>query len=102
MVVVTVISQGSLDHCPHISVVQETNNVILNYENLLLHPHRKNALVFNTVMGHVFPDKSQTAIYHLLGFGATTRSGVRGVLMVNTTGLPGHVSELSDHNATDW
>ena len=34
------------------------------------------ALVFNTVKGHVFPDKSQTVIAHLLGFEATTRSGV--------------------------
>ena len=59
-------------------------------------------LVFQNVTGHVFPDKTQTAIAHLLGFGAMTRSGVQGVLMVNTAGLPGHVSELSDHNATDW
>ena len=63
---------------------------------------QNNVLLVNTVMEHVFPNKPQTAIAHLLGFGATTRSGVRGVLMVNTAGLPGHVSELSDHNATDW
>ena len=102
MVVVTLISLGSLEHCPHISLVKETNNAILNDKNLLLRPYKKQVLVFNTIMGHVFPDKTQTGIAHLVGFGAMTRSGVRGVLMVNTAGLSGHVSELSNHNASDW
>ena len=61
-----------------------TNYTILSLSKSVAPPTQKNALLVDTVTEHVFPDKPQTAIAHLLGSGATTRYSVQGVLVANT------------------
>ena len=102
MVVVTVINPGLTRLLSMLLCCSGTKNTILSLSKSFVLPTHKNVLLINTVTEDMFPDKPQTAIAHLLGSRAMTRYGVRGVLMVNTAGLPGHVSELSNHNASDW
>ena len=56
----------------------------LSLSKSLALPTQKNMLWLIPIMEHAFSDKPLSAIAYLLGFGATTRDGVQGVLVACT------------------